>query len=240
MFVLLLVIASLICLLVGIRFLRQALALTTTATSYIRSAAQGYVVLEGTGSPLPGRSIVAPFSGKPCVWWSTQVEPLLHVDPRIPNQHAFDKRSSTDLFMLKDGTGECLVDPTSAEVRAMTRETWYSSSMDVGSISQARRSLALGDGFSFTEERIELHQRIVGSGYFRTVDGDAQTHGIDGGMALNPGVNTLSQPTDGRRFLLSTIPEDSLSRQLRIRAALMLLSCVVLAGCALYASGIAG
>ncbi|HEX7022164.1 MAG TPA: hypothetical protein VF171_04850, partial [Trueperaceae bacterium] len=120
MLVILLVLTSLACLFVGALFLKQALALTATATSYIRSAAQGYVVLEGEGLPLPGRSIHAPFSGKPCVWWSTQVESLLGpgTSERLaPSPDAFNKHFSTEPFLLRDGTGECCVDPTEADVR---------------------------------------------------------------------------------------------------------------------------
>jgi len=228
MLVLLLAALSLVCLYLGVTFLRRALALTATATSYIRSAAQGYVVLEGEGSPPPGHVIRGPFSGKPCLWWSTQVVSMLAPMPSgggpAPNPGAFDRRSSTDPFLLKDGTGECFVDPTEAEVRASTKQTWYGSSMEVHSLSQAHLSPALEDDFRFVEERIELHQRIVARGYFRTqVNKNTQT-------------NTLSQPPDGRHFVLSTVREDVMARRLRIRAALTLGLCVLLAACAVYAA----
>src|SRR5690348_17351721 len=101
MLVIVLAMASLGCFALGVHYLRQALALTGTAASYIRSAAQGYVVLVGEGAPMTGRPLVAPFSGKPCVWWSTQVEPLFgnRETGVVPSGDAFNKHFSTQSFL---------------------------------------------------------------------------------------------------------------------------------------------
>ena len=227
MLVLLLAVTSLGCLYLGIRYLRHALALTATATSYIRSAAQGYVVFVGEGTPQPGsNSIVAPFSGKPCVWWSTQVESLLGPvsgERMAPSSDAFDKHFSSEPFLLRDGTGECLVDPAEADVHAVTKDIWYGSSMSGTSLRDARRSRGVDDDIRFVEERIELHQRIVARGYFQTHDnGGAKT-------------NTLSQAPDGRHFVLSTVREDVLAERLRFKAVLALGLFVLLASCAVFA-----
>lgn len=225
MLIFLLVAASLACLIAGTLFLKRALALTATATSYIRSAAQGYVVLEGEGSLPPGHSNKAPFSGTPCLWWSSQVESLLALGPGgdsrlTPNPDALNMHFSTEPFLLKDGTGDCLVDPTEATIHAKTREVWYGSTFEVGVL---RKTRGADDDFRFVEERIDLHQRIVARGYF-------QTHG-DGGTKTN----TLSQPPDGRHFVLSTMREDLLAKRLRLKALLALGSFVLLAACAVYA-----
>jgi hypothetical protein len=234
MLVLFLVLASVACLLLGMRYLRQALAITGTAASYIRSAAQGYVVLVGEGVPLPGRSMLAPFSSKPCVWWSTQVETLLiPADKRIaPSGDAFNKRFSTQLFLLRDGSGECLVDPSAADVRVKSRDVWYGSSMSGEPANTGRRTRSATDDLRFVEERIELHQRIVASGYFRTAHVD---QGAKQGPATAPGTNTLGPAPDGREFLISTVPEETLARDLRRRAVMALLACAVLAGWAMLA-----
>ena len=101
MLVIVLAMASLGCFALGVHYLRQALALTGTAASYIRSAAQGYVVLVGEGAPMTGRPLVAPFSGKPCVWWSTQVEPL------FGNARAFadGRRTVAEVLRAEHGRG---------------------------------------------------------------------------------------------------------------------------------------
>ncbi|HEV2110466.1 MAG TPA: GIDE domain-containing protein [Gammaproteobacteria bacterium] len=238
MIVFLLLLASLGCLVLGIRYLRSALAVTGSATSYIRSAAQGYVVFVGEGNPLPGRRIVAPFSGKSCLWWAVQVQSLTGLTPpetEVVNSHAFDRRTSTAPFLLKDGTGECFVDPDLAEVHAATKEVWYGSMLDANAQGVGRHERRFEDDFRYVEERIDLHQRIVASGYFRT------TH-ADPGVAMRPandptaapGTNLLGPSPDGRRFVISTVPEEALAKRLRIRAALALLLFVVLAGCAVF------
>lgn len=227
MLVLLLTLASLSSLFVGTLLLKRALALTATATSYIRSAAQGYVALAGEGFPPPGRTITAPFSGKPCVWWSTQVESLLGPatnENLTPNPDAFNKHYSTDQFLLRDGTGVCRVDPAEADVRAQTRELWYGNLFEESSLRVARRSRGPDDLFRFVEERIELHQLIHARGYFQTQD--------DNGTKAH----TLYRPPDGRSFLLTTVREDVLAKRLRLQAVLALSLCVALATCAVYAS----
>lgn len=230
MIVSLLALAALCCVLAGVWLLRQALAVTSTATSYIRSAAQGYVVLEGAGSPISGHTISAPFSGKPCVWWSTIIEPVFAGSGSsrkpLPNPAVFDKRTSSELFLLKDGTGECRVDPAFAEVHALIRDVWYGSSLGIDSIRESYLSRNIESEFRYIEERIELHQRIVASGYFRTLD---ESDGAQGR------INTLTQPMDGRKLMLSTVPEDKLAHRLRTRAILAMSLGVALAACAFYA-----
>lgn len=226
MLALLLTASSLLCLYLGVMFLRRALALTATATSYIRSAAQGYVVLEGEGSPLPGHIIKAPYSGTPCLWWSTQVVSTLA--PGIsggpaPNPGAYDRRTSTDLFILKDGTGECLVDPAEAEVRARTLQTWHGNAPGAHPINDDPLASALEGDCRYVEERIDLHQRIVARGYFQTQDNKGTK------------INTLTRPLDGRHFVLSTVQEDVMAQRLRRKAVLALGLFVLLAACAVYA-----
>lgn len=237
MLIILLALASLACLALGVRYLRQALAVTGTATSYIRSAPQGYVVLVGEGIPLPGGSIVAPFSGKPCVWWATQVESGLIKETDAVNSNAFNRRTSAAPFLLKDGTGTCFIDPDLADVHAATKDIWYGSTLNLNSLRELRRERRLEDDIKYVEERIDLHQRIVASGYFHTTHADpaAVTPAAGHPATTAPGTNVLGSPPDGRRFVISTVPEDALARRLRIRAALALLLCAVLAGCALFA-----
>lgn len=235
----LLVLASLGCLALGVHYLRQALAVTGTATSYIRSASQGYVVLVGEGVPMAGQAMAAPFSGKPCVWWSTHVEVLLGggADAGMAaSADAFDKHFSRQSFLLRDGTGECRVDPDVAEVRAKSRDVWYGSSVTGDPARNGTRERSITDNLRYIEERIDLHQRIVASGYFRTLHADPPTERPNSYTTVTPGTNVLGPPPDGRRFLISTVSEDVLANTLRLRAAGALLLCAVLAGCAVFAA----
>ncbi|HEY1992361.1 MAG TPA: hypothetical protein VGH71_07845, partial [Gammaproteobacteria bacterium] len=58
----------------GWRFQRRLRIIAETPKSLIRSAAQGYVELQGIARLMPGPPIVAPLTGKRCVWWSYRIE----------------------------------------------------------------------------------------------------------------------------------------------------------------------
>ncbi|HET7395548.1 MAG TPA: hypothetical protein VFK12_03845, partial [Gammaproteobacteria bacterium] len=51
-------------------FLRRLRFVEETPQSLIRSAAQGYVELQGACRLMPGAPIIAPLTRQPCVWWS--------------------------------------------------------------------------------------------------------------------------------------------------------------------------
>src|SRR5690242_5297142 len=55
-------------------YLRRERLLQDTPTARIRSAAQGFVELEGRGRVMAGPPIVAPLTRAACVWWRYRVE----------------------------------------------------------------------------------------------------------------------------------------------------------------------
>src|SRR6267142_4805107 len=55
-------------------FFRRLQFLEDTPQSLLRSAAQGYVQLQGNGKLMPGQPIVAPLTQNRCVWWSYRIE----------------------------------------------------------------------------------------------------------------------------------------------------------------------
>lgn len=54
--------------------LRQGRTVEDTPTSRVRSAAQGYVELEGRGLLPEGVQSLAPLTGLSCTWWSFRIE----------------------------------------------------------------------------------------------------------------------------------------------------------------------
>ncbi len=96
-----------------------------TPLARIRSAAQGYVHLEGVaGQPAEG-PITAPLSGLPCVWWDYTIEHRREVGNNRHEWHVTDRATSVTPFSLSDADGECLVGPVGADVTPTSRETWY-------------------------------------------------------------------------------------------------------------------
>ena len=96
-----------------------------TPVARIRSAAQGYVHLEGEAGPPPEGPIAAPLSGLACVWWDYRIEHRASVGNRRNEWHVIDRATSVAPFSLRDADGECLVGPVGADVTPTSQETWY-------------------------------------------------------------------------------------------------------------------
>lgn len=91
-----------------------------TPTSQVASAAQGYVELIGRGKALEGLPLVSPLTGLPCLWYHYSVE---EKDSDGKWQH--QRSETSDLsFIIRDASGECLVDPEGAEVLSIRKDSW--------------------------------------------------------------------------------------------------------------------
>lgn len=101
--------------------LRRSKAYALEATSRIATAAQGYVELQGHGSPSVGGSIcVSPITRRPCIWYRTTLyrRSLLGRDWNLT-----DEGECLESFVLDDGSGTCVVYPQDAEIVGMTNIT---------------------------------------------------------------------------------------------------------------------
>lgn len=98
-----------------------------TPIAHIRSAAQGYVHLEGEAGPAPEGPIAAPLSGLPCVWWDYRIERRTSTTAGSKRNewYVVDRATSVAPFSLRDHDGECLVGPVGADVTPTSHETWY-------------------------------------------------------------------------------------------------------------------
>ncbi len=157
------------------RFLRRARIIRDTPTSKIRSAAQGYLELEGRGELMEGEPIIAPLTGQTCTWYRYKVEKRevrYSNGKRRESWKTLDSGASDNLFLLVDDTGQCIVDPEGAEVTASARDVWYGSSRQPGR-GPSRGSaglLATGD-YRYTEERMLPAESLYALGLFKTVGG---------------------------------------------------------------------
>jgi hypothetical protein len=132
---------------------RRARLVEDTPTSLARSAAQGFVRLEGTAQPMPGEPVIAPLSRRPCVWWRYRIEERRGSGNRWQRLEA---DTSSAHFELADATGVVLVDPDGAELHGTASDTWFG---DAPQPQAGPPSLAgfrgLGDRYRYTEERVE-------------------------------------------------------------------------------------
>jgi hypothetical protein len=149
-----------------LRYSRLLRLIADTPTARIRSAPQGLVQLEGIGGWLPGPEIVAPLTGLPCVWYRYRIEESSGTLGRKRRRVVVAQGRSDDLFLLRDETGECVIDPDGATVIRPDRDLWYSASRALN--SGPRGGSRWGGRYRHTEERLPAQQPLLVVGEFAT------------------------------------------------------------------------
>jgi hypothetical protein len=102
------------------RNLHRARLIEDTPTSRIRSAPQGYVELIGEAAMMAGEPVLAPLSGITCCWWRYKIEKKGDKEWRTVRSGQSD-----NLFLLRDETGECILDPDGANITPSDKSIWY-------------------------------------------------------------------------------------------------------------------
>lgn len=90
-----------------------------TASSNIASAAQGFVELTGQLRPTGPSQLESLLSHMPCLWF--------HCIVRVKRNNEWETEldeTSNSAFLLYDGSGACLVDPTGAEIISKHKKSW--------------------------------------------------------------------------------------------------------------------
>ena len=113
---------------------RDGRVIRDTPTSRVRSAAQGYVELDGRGQLAPGVDTRAPLTRLPCTWWTYRIEEA-QSSRRSRSWNTIERGTSDSVFWLDDGTGRCLIDPRGAQVFAAEKTVWYGLIADAGRAS---------------------------------------------------------------------------------------------------------
>ena len=162
-------------------YLRRARIIEDTPTANIRSAHQGYVELTGIARQMEGEPILAPLTKLPCCWYSYKVE-------RRGDKGWFtvDSGSSESLFLLRDSTGDCIIDPEGADVTSNQRDVWQGdSSIATPTIGnklpsgwklllklgrEINSTEVIGSGHRYTETRIHDGDRLYAIGLFKSLD----------------------------------------------------------------------
>ncbi len=159
------------------RWLHIARVIEDTPTSRVRSAAQGYVEIEGRSRPLPATSNLAPLTQRDCVWWRYRVQHHSGSDGQGGSRRArwrtVASGRSEQPFLLDDGTGECIVQPAGARVLAAESTTWYGATPWPTEIPGKTTFRAGARDYRYFEERIHVHEQVYALGQFRSVSGAA-------------------------------------------------------------------
>lgn len=216
--------ATVACLLLFRLNLRRVRIMRDTPTSLIRSAAQGYVELDGIGDCIADRPVASPLTRSRCTWYDYRVERRERVvqgGKRRTRWRTLRSGSSRDPFLLVDETGRCEVQPDGAIVAPSVRRVWYGSTEQPQGPGP-KGSQALGFGrFRYTERLMLPGDRLYALGWFVT-DGDAGRGRVGGGGTVPPRNRLVRPPAGERPFLLSTVPEASLLGRYRLYVALAL------------------
>jgi len=154
---------------VGVRRDRFA---ADTPLARIRSAAQGYVHLEGQAGPPPEGPIAAPLSGLPCVWWDYKVERATADERGRRQWQVIDRATSVAPFALRQGDAECMVGPVGADVTPTAHECWYGDTPRPACLPdpQAR-------GWR-SDREYRYSERIICPGAHLTVLGELRSHSL--------------------------------------------------------------
>jgi hypothetical protein len=144
-----------------------------TATSKIRSAAQGHVELKGLGEFMLNDTIYSPFSGSRCVWYHCSIDKKKRSGKRTTWTNISDECSG-HLFRLVDDTGECIIDPDHAHVIPESDLTWYGNSAATRTQAPKKnrlKSISLGR-YRFRERLIRPATPLYALGWFHTLYSD--------------------------------------------------------------------
>jgi len=162
------------------RRLWKARVIEDAPTAKVRSAHQGYVELIGEAQAMRGEPIIAPLSKLACCWYRYTIESKEGGKWRLSR-----KEVSDGLFLLRDDTGECIVDPEGAEVTPSSKRVWYGDGNDpitvvmpprgaegvaLGPVIMRSSAGSLNSRYRYTEELIVAGDRLYALGEFKTLD----------------------------------------------------------------------
>jgi hypothetical protein len=157
------------------RRLRQ---IADTPASKIASAAQGYVELSGRAEQPGGLPIVSQLSGLPCVWYHYEIYEKGSKDEWVLKI----KEDSEDPFVVRDATGQCIIDPEDAEVITSHDRTWTEGSL------------------RYTERLLLPRDMVYALGEFTTLSGNESALDLDADVGELLAEWKKNQPELLRRF----------------------------------------
>jgi len=155
--------------------LRRDRLVADTPAMRLRSAAQGYVKVNGHAEPAGPAPTGAPLSFRPCVWWDYQIAQEERDSKGNTRWNTVERASSVELFNLVDADGvRCLVGPVSAEITPTVHNVWYGCGPRPSGPPPEPAPLLHEGTWRYTE-------RLLGVGAQLCVMGELRSHSEVGG-----------------------------------------------------------
>jgi hypothetical protein len=223
---------------------RRLQVLEDLPLSRIATAAQGYARLEGRAQAFPGKPLASPVSHQVCCWYSYEYWERDKEGERRNRQ----RETSEWSFMLRDATGECVIDPADARLVTVRVARWNDDvhyyverlivpgdplfvigSFTTSSAAVLERDLELRVGELVSAwkkdmptllRRFDLDgNREFSAEEWRLVRAEARRE-VERDLARDPPQpqNLVSRPADGSPFIIGAQDRDELARNLRIWA----------------------
>jgi hypothetical protein len=149
--------------------LKRDRVVADTPAMRIRSAAQGYVKVNGHVQPAGPAPAAAPLTGRPCVWWEFRVERAGRDARGNRRWDTVERAASVELFTLIDEDGaQCLVGPVRAEVTPSCSDVWYGSGPRPDGPPPAQRSFLSSGDWRYTERLLAVGAQVCVLGDLRS------------------------------------------------------------------------
>lgn len=159
---------ALLCLYGFFRRLRRDRLLADTPLVHIRSAAQGYVKVQGQARPGGAAPTAAPLSSRPCVWWDFKIGEEQRDSRGRTEWRTIESATSVELFVLAEDDAQCLVGPVKAEVTPSRVNTWYgTTTRPLGGPPAVTTALLMGP-YRYTEQLLEVGAQLCVAGELRS------------------------------------------------------------------------
>jgi hypothetical protein len=179
--------------------LRRDRMVGDTPTARLRSAAQGYVKVNGRAQPAGPAPFAAPLTDRQCVWWSYEIAHE-EKDDDERSWKVIESAASVDLFALEDEGARCLVGPVRAEITPTAKNVWYGQSDRPAGLPPASAPLLRAGPWRYTEQ-------LIGVGAQLCVMGELRSHS-ETGDATKAAAAKLHEWKQDQRALLARFDLD--------------------------------
>lgn len=205
-----------------------------TATETVRGAAVGRTELEGTVKAA-GMVLRQPFTDGDCVYATYQIQEEREDSDGDTTWATLDQDTWVTEFVLDDGTGEILVDPSVSAKYEISDSNTSTVTVPEGGSAPAAVAEFLEQGTDVdpsSDRRRRFTQAVIPPGETVYVLGGA--HVQDDAEGREEKALVVRQDAGSDRFVISDMTEESLTSTLSRRAPLQILFGLALSAVALY------